>query len=336
MIEIYRYGQRYDIPEEVVHIPDKCTIDFKAHRITISGGKEEKLTSKFLILLAYFYMNKNAFLSPNKILDYMFPPQTDKGSIDQIKTMILHLRKKLNDTQPYTIIVEERDFGYKFVLEADGRVSIKRTNEAKEESLSGGNTDRGADKQSRIKPKSALESRSERVVEFLRSSLERLVLASNIPQINDARLRIHRAIKLYVDEISFPYFTDIGNYDDGSGWQVESREHDRWLIRAINYCRAELEASAQDPELLEIKKQLLYDIAEWHILVEMLGAQLSLEREAFEMSGSLIGKETRQSRIDKLEEDYRNAQTSAEIAAASLEESISGYNQSLSGDKPSI
>lgn len=334
MIEVYRYGQRYDIPDEVVHIPDKCTIDFKAHRITISGGREEKLTSKFLILLAYFYMNKNAFLSPNKILDYMFPPQTDKGSIDQIKTMILHLRKKLNDTQPYTIIVEERDFGYKFVLDPEGRVSIEKSTEGK--APSAGLSDGGASNQSNRKPTKKPETRSEHVVSNLKISLERLVQASSISQINEARLRINRAIKLYVDEISFPYFIDISNYDDGSGWQVESREHDRWLIRAINYCRAELETTEQDSELLDIKKQLLYDIAEWHILVEMLGAQLSLEREAFELSGSLIGKETRQSRIDKLEEDYKNAQASAEIATTSLEESISGYNQSLSGDKPSI
>lgn len=335
MIEVYRYGQKYDIPEEVVHIPDKCTIDFKAHRITISGGREEKLTSKFLILLAYFYMNKNAFLSPNKILDYMFPPQTDKGSIDQIKTMVLHLRKKLNDTQPYTIIVEERDFGYKFVLDSEGRVSIEKTSEERGLSSTGLTNSDSVDRSS-LKPTKKPETRSEHVVANLKLSLERLVQASNIPQINEARLRIHRAIKLYVDEISFPYFIDISNYDDGSGWKAESRDHDRWLIRAINYCRAELETTDQDSELLDIKKQLLYDIAEWHILVEMLGAQLSLEREALELSGSIIGKETRQSRIDKLEEDYKNAQASAEIAAASLEESISGYNQSLSGDKPSI
>ena len=330
MLEIIRYNHTYQIPEEVVRIPGHCTIDFGAHLIRIEGEEPERLTNKFLILLAYFYQNKNQFLSPLQILHHMFPQEiTDRGAPDQVKPMVYTLRKKLRDKRPFTIIVEERGYGYKFVLQPDGRVSSIPSSGAAA-TAAPSTTDIPTFLQQQM------ASRRTRVVTNLEMAMNHLVEADTVTQLREARLRIYRAIKLYIEEISFPYFMNMQSYQDGAAWVKDSEEHDRWLIRTIHYCLAQLGVTEQSPELLPLKQQLLHNLDEWHIIVELLAAQLDLEREALELSGDLIKKETRQARIDKLEEDYHIAQAGASAADAALQQAIDKYTLALSADTLSM
>ena len=181
---------------------------------------------------------------------------------------------------------------------------------------------------------SGTRSKSSRSVDNLEKALKQLVVATDFSQFKAARLRLFQAIKIFVDEIQFPYIRNIDNYNDT--WEIERPHYEGWFFRVLNYCRAEIEMSEQSDELTDIKITLLYDIKEWHFLSAMLRAQLDIEQLAFELSGEAIGKETRQTRIRKLKENHQIAQENASLAETSLDEKISGYENNLSADKTSL
>lgn len=182
---------------------------------------------------------------------------------------------------------------------------------------------------------SGTRSKSSRSVDNLEQALKQLVGAEDFAQFKAARLRLFQAIKIFVDEIQFPYIRNIDDYDDDT-WEKERPHYEGWFFRTLNYCMAEIEMSEQSDELTDIKISLLYDIKEWHFLSAMLRAQLDIEQLAFELSGEAIGKETRQTRIRKLKENYQIAQANATLTETSLDEKISGYENNLSADKTSL
>ena len=329
---VLRYDQEYEIPEDIVHIPGKCTIDFKKHEITIiDQEKPENLTVKFLILLAFFYNNKNKRLSKYEIFHHMFPPTTDKGDVSQIKTMILNLRKKLNDTKPYTIIIGDTDFGYTFVLEEDGQVSISPIDKEHSTNSIDSNSETVSvrSKKSRINLK--IHSQSIWGINNIKTALGLLVEANDIRQIKLSRSQIYRAIDMFFRAIETPYSKNIIDYNDNI-WE----EYEKGFFQIVYNCMEEIEISDQSSELIDIKMQLLQHIMDWRFFIIMLRTQLDLERQAFEMSADLIGKETWQTKINNLDEEYQLARENADMAERMLDEMINEYEHDLSATKSSI
>ena len=329
---VLRYDQEYEIPEDIVHIPGKCTIDFKKHEITIiDQEKPENLTVKFLILLAFFYNNKNKRLSKYEIFHHMFPPTTDKGDVSQIKTMILNLRKKLNDTKPYTIIIGDTDFGYTFVLEEDGQVSISPIDKEHSTNSVDSNSETSSVRSKKSSINLKIHSQSTWVVNDIKTALGRLVEANDIKQIKLSKSHIYRALDMLFRMIKTPYKRNIGGYNNDI-WE----EYREGFFQIVTNCWEEIEISEQDPELIDIKLQILHVIYEWHFLTAMLGAQLDLERLAFEMPADMIDKETWQTKINKLDEEYQLAREDADMAERMLDEMINEYDHDLSATKSSI
>lgn len=184
-------------------------------------------------------------------------------------------------------------------------------------------------------PHGGTRSKSSRSVDNLKQALKQLVVATDFAQFKAARLRLSQAIKIFVHEIQFSYVRNIDDYDDDT-WEKERQHYEGWFFTVLNYCIEEIEVSEQSDELTDIKISLLYDIKEWHFLSAMLRAQLDIEQSAFELSGEAIGKETRQTQIRKLNDNYQIAQTYATLAETSLDEKISGYENNLSADKTSL
>lgn len=333
MSQISRLGRVYEIPEETVYIPEKCTIDFKDGQITIIGREPEDLTNELLILLAYFYINRNQFLSNIQILEYMFPSEEEiRGTDNRLKDMVCRLRKSLNDSKPFTIIINKRERGYKLVLSADGQVSFSPIGkEPSTDSVDNNNLETVSvrSKKSRINLK--IHSRNIWDVNNIKTALGLLVEAKDIRQIKLSRLQIYRAIDMFFRAIETPYSKNIIDYNDNI-WEKYEKE----FFQIVYNCKKEIEIADQPSELIDIKLQLLDNIMTWRFLIIMLRTQLDLERQAFEMSADLIDKETWQTKINKLDEDYQLGREKADIEERMLDEMINEYEHDLAATKSSI
>ena len=296
---------------------DACELYFSSDRsVMIVGGS--KAIFDFLIEHRYHVMSREQISFCIDSTSYY-----DRSS-RRVDVAVNTLRKKLEE---YRCCVDSvRGKGYRYVgppkvdkekeTDCGPQFPNRPEPDTKEPALQGHNL---------LHP----ETRAKRVVANIESSLEKLIQADSVPQIGHARFRIKHAIRGYADEVSFS-FSPNGD-EDSESWL---RRHERWLRKTINYCRSKLETLDQDADLIDLKMQLLDYIYDWHIYMELLGAQLALEMEALALSGHTIGKEIIQSRIDRIEKSYRFASVDAAIAEAELGEKIDGYQRG--GMEPSI
>lgn len=296
---------------------DACELYFSSDRsVMIAGGS--KAIFDFLIEHRYHTMSRDQISACIDSTSYY------DASSRRVDVAVNTLRKKL---EKYRYCVDSiRGEGYRYIgpPKVDKKEGIDCGLQFPDRSESGTQTfvARGHNL-------AHTEMRAKRVVANLEDSLEKLIQADNVSQIGYARFRIKHAIRSYADEVSFSFSPNCD--EDSESWL---RRHERWLRKTINYCRGELEALEQDISLIELKMQLLDYIYDWHIYMELLGAQLALEMEALELSGHTIGKETSQSRIDRIEKSYRFASADATVAEAELSEKIDGYQRG--GAEPSI
>lgn len=317
--------------------------DSDACELYLSPGRTVAIESNSKIIFDFLVMNRNAAMSRDQIISRIDGSEeiqninnkfADRSPVDQA---IRELRKKLDKYAGCVKTV--RGIGYKYVgppsvekepLNSRSHPTFPNTSSANSAPVS---VDTAIPKKT-----STVHSdvRSSRVVANLEGSLKRLVEAGDTTQINEARFRIKCAVSDYVDEVSLNYSANIKEDEDGVGWALEAWHHKRWLRRTIAYCRAEVESIDQDAELLEIKLEVLDYIYELYIVIELLGAQLLSEREALELSGRKIGKESRQSRISRVYREYRFAVADASLIDISIDEKISEYNRGRMADQPSI
>ena len=88
--------------------------------------------------------------------------------------------------------------------------------------------------------------------------------------------------------------------------------------------------------LQDVKLQFLQDVYDFHLAIHLLSAQIYLAEQALELSGRLIQKEVRQSRIDSLYRDYRFAVEDAAMADLSLDEMLQEYGRGHVANKSSL
>lgn len=257
--------------------------------------------------------------------EYFFIAPTEANSIHHLNVVLYNLTEKpdqaTNESSIISVATEKTQSAGSGVLKTEDTSAYEIT------------TIKG--ELGKSYPHIETRSKSSRSVDHLELSLQQLVAAKSFAQFKAARLRLFQAIKIFVNDIKFPYVRNIDDYDDDS-WEKERQYYEDWLFRVLNYCMAEIEVTEQSDELTDVKISLLYDIMEWHFLSAMLRAQLDIEQLAFELSGEAIGKETKQTRIRKLREKYQIAQSDASLSEVSLDEKISGYENDLSADKTSL
>ena len=294
------------------------------------------------IILDFLIQNRNAAMSRSQILSkldggeesYVVPNKQEyRSPVDQA---IRELRKKLDKYK--TCVKTVRGVGYKYVgppkvdKEVPGAAPspphASAAASGPKEAASAAGSPRGAAGDS--------EMGNRRVLAKLENALRQLVDAADTAQVNRARSRILSAVRDYADEIVLCYDQDAGEDENGAALDAAFSHHRLWLRRAIGYCRGEIEKLGPEDVLQDVKLQFLQDVYDFHLAIHLLSAQIYLAEQALELSGRLIQKEVRQSRIDSLYRDYRFAVEDAAMADLSLDEMLQEYGRGHVANKSSL
>lgn len=320
--------------------------DSDACELYLSPDRIIEITGQSKTIFDYLIVNRNNVKSRTQITSkidgveerYIKNDINDKSSDrSSVDFAISTLRKKLEKYRD--CIKTVRNVGYKYIgppkedkntsaLIEDGQVLLSNINNVSSTKSVDNNSEtvRVRSKKSRINLK--IHSQSIWGVNNIKTALGLLVEANDIRQIKLSRSQIYRAIDMFFRSIETPYSKNIIDYND-----IIWEEYEKDFFQIVFNCMEEIEISDQSSELIDIKLQLLQNIMEWRFLMIMLRTQLDLERQAFEMSADLIDKEIRQTKVNKLDEDYQITRENAEMAETMLDEMINEYDHDLSATK---
>lgn len=323
--------------------------DSDACELHLSSVPPIEIVANSKIIFDYLIINRNTPMSRHQIIQRIDGIEEDETEEDRVISnkfvdrtpvdqAISELRKKLDKYSD--CIKTVRGIGYKYV--GPPLVDKKTVSTLSEPDTSVFKSNKVnvpisvSIRENKPSKLSNSEIRSSRVVSKLENSFKQLVAAADVDELNRAIFRIKTSVKSYVDEVALSYLEGADETDGDSLWMCEAGHHERWLRRVVTYYRAEIEGCEYTDEIIDIKLQFLDYIYDIHIVMELLGAQLSLEKEALELSGKLIGKEERLSRINRIERDYKFAAKDATEHEASISEKIGEYAHSHTVDKATI
>lgn len=309
--------------------------DSDACELYLSPDRIIKIAGHSKTIFDYLIVNRNNVKSRAQITSKIYGGEeyysiNNKYPDRRVDVAISALRKKLE--KYHGCIETVQSVGYKYIgpPKEDKNSSVSKEGGQDPDSIKNNSeTSSVRSKKSSINLK--IHSQSTWVVNDIKTALGRLVEANDIKQIKLSKSHIYRALDMLFRMIKTPYKRNIGGYNNDI-WE----EYREGFFQIVTNCWEEIEISEQDPEFIDIKLQILHVIYEWHFLTAMLGAQLDLERLAFEMSADMIDKETWQTKINKLDEEYQLAREDADMAERMLDEMINEYDHDLSATKSSI
>lgn len=320
--------------------------DSDACELYLSPDRIIEITGQSKTIFDFLIVNRNSVKSRAQItskidgVEEVYRINDKYSHRSSVDSAISTLRKKLEKYRG--CIKTVRDVGYKYIgppkedknssgLIEDRQPPVSSSNKVSSTDFVDNNSETVSvrSKKSRINLK--IHSQSIWDVNNIKTALGLLVEANDIRQIKLLRSQIYRAIDMFFRAIETPYSKNIIDYNDNI-WE----EYERDFFQIVYNCMEEIEISDQSSEIIDIKLQLLQNIMEWRFLIIMLRTQLDLERQAFETSADLIDKETWQTKVNKLDEDYQIARENSEMAETMLDEMINEYDHDLSATKSSI
>ncbi len=168
-------------------------------------------------------------------------------------------------------------------------------------------------------------------------TLQALINATNLNQVIKTKQKIRRALEIYIATVPARRFLDNpSEYGDGTQWRIQASASMMWLSSEFGKCMNIVDSLDEPEDLLAIKRAALDAIADWHITLLMVTAELTLEQQAIDLSDAMVEKENRQQRIIKLQRDYVNAETNARTSDDDFANMITRYEQGLIVDRSTI
>jgi len=174
-----------------------------------------------------------------------------------------------------------------------------------------------------------------RVWENLGESFEQLSAANDTDEVGYAKWQIVQDINNIFSDVALNFFTNSQDSDD-SNWQNEFNKHSQRIRSVVNKYIAFVDSLNEDPNLIDIKKEVLFFSSDIYPIFAMLSALYAYEKDALEKSGESIGKEVRQSRIERIQRELKYAEKRVKKQETSINGMVAAYEHGDVKNRPSI
>lgn len=304
MSYIMNNGLQYEIPDAVVFISDKCTVDFSAHEVLYNDNKNAKIVPELMLLLSYLYENRKRFCNTNDICDYLFR-NTERGYTDQIKSKVNRLRSLLKDEKPFKIIINSRGYGYKLIVsdreEDSGFVLVEKNFDKDLKSL----------------------------FWLIKDALIMMVNANSDEEVACAKTVLKIAIDTYRTDV-----VRLIKSENISDYKLQLNDYADSLRDVLREASITISDSDIDEMLKTLKLTVLDYFSAWHIYLVFLQAAITMEQEAIRRANDELEKELHQNRKEKLYLEYSRAEIENDRRENSLDMVIDSYARDAMNSGP--